>query len=361
MSNRLFQSIVHKMGESINRTIGVIDTTGEVVACSDLTKIGEIRKKAGEELSFMMEATTIGGSIYRPIGSRSKVEFAAFADGEDELSENTVAVLAIALENIKAYYDDKYDKSSFIKSIILDNILPTDIYVKSKELRFSDTQPMVAYLIRFNKAPDIVPLDIISGIFSDKNRDYVIGINEQDVALVKSLNTSETEEAMTIANQIADTVSAEFYVNVAIGIGTVVTGIKELGRSYKEAQIAIDIGKVFDSERNISSYETLGIGRLIYHLPTTLCEMFLNEVMKKGSIDALDRETLMTIQSFFENSLNVSETSRKLFIHRNTLVYRLEKIKKITGLDLREFENAITFKVALMVKKYLESKNYNED
>lgn len=361
MSNRLFQSIVHKMGESINRTIGVIDTTGEIVACSDLTKIGEIRKKAGEELSFMMDATTIGGSIYRPIGSRSKVEFAAFADGEDELSENTVAVLAIALENIKAYYDDKYDKASFIKSIILDNILPTDVYAKSKELRFSDTQPMVAYLIRFNKAPDIVPIDIISGIFSDKNRDYVIGINEQDVALVKSLNTAGHDEVMTIANQIADTVSAEFYVNVAIGIGTVVTGIKELGRSYKEAQIAIDIGKVFDSERNISSYETLGIGRLIYHLPTTLCEMFLKEVMKEGSIDALDRETLMTIQSFFENSLNVSETSRKLFIHRNTLVYRLEKIKKITGLDLREFENAITFKVALMVKKYLESKNYNED
>ena len=136
---------------------------------------------------------------------------------------------------------------------------------------------------------------------------------------------------------------------------------RSLGRSYKEAQIALEVGRVFETERNISSYETLGIGRLIYHLPTTLCEMFLGEVMKEGSIEALDRETLLTIQCFFENSLNVSETSRKLFIHRNTLVYRLEKIKKLTGLDLREFENAITFRVALMVRKYLSSKTLNDN
>ncbi len=361
MSNRLFQSIVHKMGESVSRTIGVIDATGEIVACSDLSMIGDFYRKAGEELAYMAETVTVDGVMFKPIGSKSKVEFAAFSVGTDELSANTVAILTIALENIKAYYDDKYDKTSFIKSIILDNILPADVYTKSKELRFSDTQPMVALLIRFAKKPDVVPIDMLRSIFSDKNRDYVIGISEQDVALVKCLNSFDAKEADAIANQIADTASTEFYSNVAIGIGTVVAGIKELGRSYKEAQIALEIGKVFDSEKNISSYESLGIGRLIYHLPTTLCEMFLNEVMKNGSIDALDRETLLTIQCFFENSLNVSETSRKLFIHRNTLVYRLEKIKKLTGLDLREFENAITFKVALMVRKYLSSKNLNED
>ena len=132
--------------------------------------------------------------------------------------------------------------------------------------------------------------------------------------------------------------------------------IKDLARAYKEAQVAIEVGKVFDTEKNIISYENLGIGRLIYQLPTTLCEMFLQEVFKKGSIESLDRETLMTVLCFFENNLNVSETSRKLFVHRNTLVYRLEKIRKITGLDLREFEHAITFKVALMVRKYLTSK-----
>ena len=164
-----------------------------------------------------------------------------------------------------------------------------------------------------------------------------------------------TSGVPTVTN-IADTLCTEFYTKVAIGISTAVDNIKDLARAYKEAQIALDVGKVFENEKSVVSYENLGIGRLIYQLPTTLCEMFLQEVFKKGSLESLDRETLMTIQCFFENNLNVSETSRKLFVHRNTLVYRLEKIRKLTGLDLREFEHAITFKVALMVKKYLSSK-----
>ena len=149
---------------------------------------------------------------------------------------------------------------------------------------------------------------------------------------------------------------SEFYTKVNIGISTVVDNLKDLARAYKEAQVALDVGKVFETEKNIVSYENLGIGRLIYQLPTTLCDIFLQEVFKKGSLESLDRETLMTVQSFFENNLNVSETSRKLFVHRNTLVYRLEKIRKLTGLDLREFDHAVTFKVALMVKKYLNGK-----
>ena len=148
----------------------------------------------------------------------------------------------------------------------------------------------------------------------------------------------------------------ELFVKTVIGIGTVSQHLRELADAYKEAQTAIDVGKVFDTERSIINYENLGIGRLIYQLPTTLCDIFLSEVFKKSSIDALDHETLFTINKFFENNLNVSETSRKLYVHRNTLVYRLEKIKKLTGLDLREFDHAIVFKVALMVRKYLSSR-----
>ena len=158
-----------------------------------------------------------------------------------------------------------------------------------------------------------------------------------------------------LANSIIETLSGEFFTRVNVGIGTTATGIKDLAKSFKEAQVALEVGKVFDTDKAIVSYDNLGIGRLIYQLPTTLCEMFLREVFKKGSIESLDQETLFTIQKFFENNLNVSETSRKLFVHRNTLVYRLEKIKKLTGLDLREFDDAIVFKVALMVKKYLNA------
>ena len=203
----------------------------------------------------------------------------------------------------------------------------------------------------------MIPFDTVLSFFPDKNKDSVISVGENDVVLVRELPEEvETKDLEQTAKDLASTLEAEFFTQVSIGIGTVVENIKDLARSYKEAQVALEVGKIFENERNVNSYENLGIGRLIYQLPTTLCEMFLQEVFKKGSLESLDRETLSTIQRFFENNLNVSETSRKLFVHRNTLVYRLEKIRKLTGLDLREFDHAITFKVALMVKKYLAAK-----
>ena len=198
--------------------------------------------------------------------------------------------------------------------------------------------------------------DVVQNLFPDKNKDFVININETDIALIKEIRSNiETKDLEKLARSIVDTLSGEFYTHAFVGIGTTVTGIKDLARSFKEAQVALEVGKVFDTDKTIVSYDNLGIARLIYQLPTTRCEMFLKEVFKKGAIESLDQETLFTIQRFFENNLNVSETSRKLFVHRNTLVYRLEKIKKLTGLDLREFDHAIVFKVALMVKKYLSA------
>jgi carbohydrate diacid regulator len=197
-------------------------------------------------------------------------------------------------------------------------------------------------------------------MFVEKQQDYVLSINETDIVLVKQVQPGcDGKELVKVAQSIEETLNSELFVKTIIGIGTIATHIRELADSYKEAQTAIEVGKVFDTEKSIINYENLGLGRLIYQLPTTLCEIFLSEVFKKNSIDSLDQETLFTINKFFENNLNVSETSRKLFVHRNTLVYRLEKIKKITGLDLREFDHAIIFKVALMVKKYLDSReNY---
>ena len=357
MSNRLFQGIIHQMGDAANRTIGVIDDTGVIIACSELVKIGEARHGIHDELAYTSDAVTVEGYTYRPIGTAAKWEYIVFVEGEDDTAERLADILSISLSTIKNLYDEKYDKNSFIKNIILDNILPSDIYIKGKELRFNTEEVRVVFLIKFLSRTEVLPFNMVQQIFPDKNKDYVISTGETDIVLVKEVKPgTDIKEIEKIAKNIADTLNAEFYVKVSIGIGTVVDNIKDLARSYKEAQVAFEVGKVFDTEKNIISYENLGIGRLIYQLPTTLCEMFLQEVFKNGSLDSLDRETLMTIQAFFENNLNVSETSRKLFVHRNTLVYRLEKIRKLTGLDLREFDHAITFKVALMVKRYLTTK-----
>ena len=263
-------------------------------------------------------------------------------------------ILAVALSGIKQYYGEKYDRNNFIKNVILDNILPGDIYVKAREMHFNSDVSRVVLLVRIVSSNDISAFDVIQNLFPNKQKDFVFNISESDIVLVKEIKAGiDSKDLEKLARSIVDTLGGEFYTKVVVGIGTTVVGVKDLAKSFKEAQVALEVGKVFDTEKAIVSYDNLGIARLIYQLPTTLCEMFLKEVFKKGSIESLDQETLFTIQKFFENNLNVSETSRKLFVHRNTLVYRLEKIKKLTGLDLREFDHAIIFKVALMVKKYL--------
>lgn len=357
MSNRLFQGVIHQMKDVVDRIIGVLDENNVIIACSELVKIGEVMQGVREEMVYSSDFITSGGYTYRPVASGSKTEYIVFVEGEDKMADRISKLLSISLGNIKNLYDEKYDKGSFIKNIILDNILPSDIYIKSKELHFNTDESRIVFLVKFDGKTDIIPFEMLQNMFPDKTKDYVISVGEQDIVLVKDVKPSITpKEIEKIATNIADTLSAEFYVRVSIGISTMVDNIKDLAKAYKEAQVALEVGKVFENGKNIISYENLGIGRLIYQLPTTLCEMFLQEVFKKGGFESLDNETLTTIQAFFENNLNVSETSRKLFVHRNTLVYRLEKIRKLTGLDLREFEHAITFNVALMVKKYLDSK-----
>ncbi|MBQ8399349.1 MAG: helix-turn-helix domain-containing protein [Clostridia bacterium] len=358
MSNRLFQGLIYQMKDVVDRVIGVLDENNVVVACSELVKIGEVRSGVREELSYSTDCVVRDGYTYRALGGGARAEYTVFAYGEDEIAAKLVAVISVSLNNMKGLYDEKYDRNSLIKNIILDNILPSDIYIKSKELRFAPDAERAVFLFKFQNRGEAVPFDMVMSLFPDKTKDNLISVGEQDVVLVKEVSmATEARELEQIARSMADTLEAEFFTQVSVGIGTAVDNIKDLARSYKEAQVALEVGKIFDNEKNVNSYENLGIGRLIYQLPTTLCEMFLSEVFKRGSIESLDRETLSTIQCFFDNNLNVSETSRKLFVHRNTLVYRLEKIRKLTGLDLREFEHAITFKVAMMVRKYLASKN----
>lgn len=354
MSNRLFQSVVHQMRDTIDRTIGVVDDTGVVIACSDLVRVGEVNNSVTPEQISASDAFVSDGYTYRPFGGKPHNEYAVFVSGVDDQASKYSSILAVSLASIKQYYDEKFDRGNFIKNVILDNILPGDIYLKARELRFNADVSRVCFLIRATTRTDVSTYDIVQQLFPDKAKDFVININENDIALVKEIRPGiDAKDLEKLARSIVDTLSSEFYTHCVVGIGTTVTGIKDLARSFKEAQVALEVGKVFDTEKTITSYENLGIARLIYQLPTTLCDMFLREIFKKGSIESLDQETLFTIQKFFENNLNVSETSRKLFVHRNTLVYRLEKIKKLTGLDLREFDHAIVFKVALMVKKYL--------
>ena len=355
MSNRMFQSVIHQTKEAIERTVGIVDESLTVIACSDLGRVGEVSTISADAFTAG-EDFVLDNYTYVPFGARPHCEYILFVEGTDEAASRYAALLAVSLNSIKQFHDEKFDRSNFVKNVILDNILPGDIYLKARELRFNNDISRVVLLIRVINHTEISAFDVVQNLFPDKAKDFVINISEKDIALVKEVRPgTDPKDLEKLARSIVDTLGSEFYTQAIVGIGTTVEGIKDLAGSFKEAQVALEVGKVFDNERAIIRYDHLGVARLIYQLPTTLCEMFLREVFKRGSIESLDQETLFTIQKFFENNLNVSETSRKLFVHRNTLVYRLEKIKRLTGLDLREFDDAIVFKVALMVKKYLSA------
>ena len=359
MSNSVFQSVIVQLKDISDRTFGVIDTEGCVVSCTDVSLLGERWPDAALKVGNASEGVvTFAQKCFKAIvGNSNYFEYAVFCTGDDETARGFCHVAYIALNDAKTFYEEKHDRGTFVKNIIMDNILPGDIYIRAKELHFATDAPRAVFLIRQVGHSDVATVDVLSGMFPDKLQDFVLSINEMDIAVVKQISGTTTgEELEKMATAMEDTLKNELRIKTVIGIGTIADHLRELADSYKEAQTAIDVGKVFDTEKSIINYENLGIGRLIYQLPTTLCEIFLSEVFKKNSIDSLDQETLFTINKFFENNLNVSETSRKLFVHRNTLVYRLEKIKKLTGLDLRQFDHAIVFKVALMVRKYLTSR-----
>lgn len=360
MSSRIFQNVIIQMKDAIGRTVGVVDEQGFVVASSELASIGSrLDDFHAYELDGAVSAVTSAVRTYCPLSADgAKLGFTAFIEGTDEMAKTLCVVASVAFNEAKNNYEEKHNKAAFVKNIISDNILPGDVYVRAKELHFITDDPRSVLLVRQTENSDVSAVEVIQRLFPDKQKDFVINMNEADIVVVKTLSSpNSTDEVFKAARNIEQTLHEEIGAKCVIGISTNARHLRELADRYKEAQVAIDVGRVFDSEKTILNYENLGLGRIIYQLPTTLCEMFLNEVFKKNPIETLDDDTLETINKFFENNLNVSETSRKLYVHRNTLVYRLEKIKKLTGLDLREFDHAIVFKVAMMVKQYLDSLN----
>lgn len=359
MASIVFQKIINQLKDVADRAIGVTDQDGRVISCTDASMLGVQWPAVVPVVNDSTEPMVHWeGKTFRGIAGSGGYEYFTFCDGEDREAETVCAMAHIALSEAKSFYEEKHDRGTFIKNIIMDNILPGDIYIRAKELRFDMDAYRVVFLVRQTAGTDVSLVERVSAMFPDKQQDFVLSVNETDVAVVKHFAGEPGAKDMEkIASGMESGLKTQPETAYMIGISTAAPHLRDLADAYKEAQIAIEVGRVFDTDKRIISYENLGIGRLIYQLPTTLCEIFLTEVFKKNSIDALDKETLFTINKFFENNLNVSETARKLYVHRNTLVYRLEKINKLTGLDLRRFDHAIVFRVALMVRQYLSSRD----
>lgn len=355
MAVKIYQNLVHRAKDIVKCDVGITDNCGMVIASTKTDEIGNIDEGCFDFISSNESYMESEDAAYMRIEDRKSSTFVAYIRGKAEHPKNALKFIALSFENAKLYYEEKYDKNSFIKNILLGNILPGDISIKAKELRVKDDVRRITYLIRTEKSKDIYAYNIIQSLYPSDAKDFVVLLDDQNTVLVKELRDKETKDDIyRKARIIIDTLNTELMVKAYVGIGTEVDRLRDVSRSFKDAQTALTIGNIFETDKTIIDYNHLGIGRLIYQLPTTLCKLFLNEVFDDGVYELLDPETMITIQKFFENNLNVSETSRQLFVHRNTLVYRLDKILKLTGKDLRNFDDAIHFKVAMMVKRYLD-------
>jgi len=357
ISNQILQSTIDGLKNITRRDINIIEREGKIVASTELETINSLMEGIENFFNSQAESQLIQGYQYFKVFDNNIAEYVVHIKGEDEETYRIGKIAAFQIQNLLIAYKERYDKDNFIKNLLLDNLLLVDIYSRAKKLHIENNVRRVVFLIETDIDKDLNIVEIVRNIFPAKVKDFITAIDETSIILVKEArDKEESEEFEKTAHIISDTLTAEALSKVFVSIGTPVNDLKSVSSSYKEAKMALEVAKIFEPDKTIINYERLGIGRLIYQLPQQLCKVFINEVLHGVSIDHFDDETLTTVNKFFENSLNVSETSRQLYIHRNTLVYRLDKLQKTTGLDLRTFEDAITFKITMMVKRYMSYK-----
>lgn len=354
ISNQILQSTLEGLKQISRVELCIIDTEGNVLAAT-FPEAADFTAPALVFVNSPADSQELQGYQFFKVYDDERLEYILLASGSTDDTYMVGKMAAFQIQNLLVAYKERFDKDNFIKNLLLDNLLLIDIYNRAKRLHIDTNVRRVVFILETNSEKDSVSLENVKNTLGVRNNEFITAVDEKNIIIVKELAAGEDYQEMEkVAYQILNSLEPVKREQAHIAYGTIVNEIKEVSKSYKEARMALDVGKIFFDEKNIIAYSSLGIGRLIYQLPIPLCKMFIKEIFDDKSTEDFDEETLTTINKFFENSLNVSETSRQLYIHRNTLVYRLDKLQKSTGLDLRVFEDAITFKIALMVVKYMK-------
>lgn len=361
ISNQVIQNSLDELKVITKVDLGVYDLSGMPLA-STKNMEGISSYLIASFASSPADSQVIGAHHLFKVHEDGEVIYILVAKGSGDDTYMIGKIAVCQIQNLAVAYKERFDRNNFFQNLLLDNLLLVDIYNRAKKLHINAYVPRAVFLIEAKGEKDGIVTELLKGMYSSQSGDYITAVDENNVILIKTVeNTDSYQELDAVAETIVDMMNTEAMLNVRVAFGTVVQELKDVSKSYKEAKMALDVGKIFYAEKKVIAYSTLGIGRLIYQLPVNLCRIYIEEVFGDNIPDELDEETLTTINKFFENNLNVSETSRQLFVHRNTLVYRIEKIQKSMGLDLRNFDDALTFKIALMVvnyMKYLDSMEY---
>jgi len=358
ISNQIIRNSINELKAISKVDLFIFDTEGSLVA-STSDEVSLERDIIRHFANSPADSQVIGAHHLLKIIDEDEVVYILNAVGSTDEVYMVGRIAVSQIEALMIAYKEKFDRNSFFQNLILDNLLLVDVYNRAKKLHIEVAVPRVVILVETSSVRDSAAIELLRGMYSHHAGDYVTAVDESNIILIKSLGANDGYDYVgQIANTIADMMNMEALLSVRVSYGTIIKELRDVSKSYKEATMAMDVGKIFYIERNVNAYNTLGIGRLIYQLPANLCKIFIDEIFRNVNPNEIDEEILITVNKFFENSLNVSETSRQLFIHRNTLVYRIEKLEKLTGLDVKTFDDALTFKIAMMVvnyMKYLES------
>jgi carbohydrate diacid regulator len=354
ITHQVLQNTIDGIVKITNTEICVYDAEGKILA-GNLLVGAKYQQHIQPFIDDVEDSAVVEDCQLYKINDETDLEYILLVKGVNNEAKMIGNMAALQLRNLLVAYKERFDKDNFIKNLLLDNLLLVDVYNRAKKLHIETDVKRVVLIVETKYDKDNSAYETLRTLFTGKTKDFITAVDEKNIIIVKEVKANEGyEDVLKTANTVLDMINTEAMAKVRVAIGTIINEIKEVSRSYKEAKLALEVGKIFYSEKNIVAYSNLGIGRLIYQLPLPLCKMYIKEIFGNKSPDSFDDEIITTINKFFENSLNVSETSRQLFIHRNTLVYRLDKLQKQTGLDIRVFEDAITFKIAMMVVKYMK-------
>lgn len=351
LSNHKIQAALDEIKEISRTDLALYDEKGRKIAAT-FEPEEEVYQAVGSFFESLAESQMLLGCHYFKVIIEDEVVFTLIAKSSSDEAFMVGRLAVCQIRNIVVSYREQFNRNNFMQNILLGNMLVVDMYNKAQKLHIEQTRRIV-FVIEVEGKNDALVMETIKGMFSERNKDFVTQVDEQNVILIKdATNIKSEKEAEDIAKMMVDNLHMEAMVRVRVGYGNCVDKLQDIPKSYQEAKMALEVGSIFYMQKETISYAKLGIGRLIYQLPMSLCEMFISEVFGDIKLD-LDEETMVTIQKFFENNLNISETARQLYVHRNTLVYRLERLQKMIGLDIRKFEDAMTFKIAMMVISHM--------
>lgn len=354
ISTQVLANCIEELKGITRVNLGIFDLDGqEVVSTFEGNDVSREMVKVFADSPA--DSQVIGNDHLLKIVDEGELIYILVARGNNDEVYLVGKIAVSQIQQLLVAYKERFDRNNFFQNLLMDNLLLVDVYNRAKKLHIETAMPRVVYIIEMKEDKENTAAEFLKGMFSSQMGDFITAIDESSVILIKALEPADKAAQLEqTAQTIVDMMSTELMMNVRVAYGTVVQELKDVSKSYKEAMMALDVGKIFYVEKKVNSYGSLGIGRLIYQLPANLCRIFIDEIFGESDPGEFDEEIVSTVNKFFENNLNVSETSRQLFVHRNTLVYRIEKLEKSTGLDVRTFDDALTFKIAMMVYNYMK-------